>query len=223
MLHPQPHALARRLETVKLGSHQELFPDRLPEPFDLAQGHGMMRPALDMVNPILAQLRLETRRSAPTRILAALIREHLFGHAVLRHCRAVHLQDMLGRLAAKHVQPHQVAGVVIQKADEVGVLASQTEGEDVGLPHLVGRGALKKAWLGWIGRRLGFPFLQQLLLVEGAANRFPAHGQKQRSPQELTDFLDAQVGMTTLEFDDLGLDRRHHLGPLTATTPWLGL
>jgi hypothetical protein len=36
-----------------------------------------------------------------------------------------------------------VAGVIIQKADHVGVLASPTEGEDVGLPHLIGSGTLE--------------------------------------------------------------------------------
>lgn len=165
VLHPQPHPLARRLETVKLGSHQELLPDRLPEPLDFAQSHGMMRSALDVVNPILAQLRLEARGSAPTGILAALIGKHLFGDPILGHRRAVHLQDVLGRLAAKHVQPHHVTGVVIHKADEVSVLSPQTKGEDIGLPHLVGRGALEEAWLGWITRRPGFLLLQQLLLV----------------------------------------------------------
>jgi hypothetical protein len=125
----------------------------------------MMWPALNVVNPILAQLHLETGGPAPTAVLAALIREHFFGHAVLRHRRAVHLQHVLCRLAAKHVQPHYVARVIIQEANEVGVLASQTEGEDVGLPHLVGRGALKEARLGWIALRLGLTFLEQLLLM----------------------------------------------------------
>jgi hypothetical protein len=91
VLHPQPNALAGRLEAVELGAHQELLPDGFPEAFDLAQGHGMMRPALDMVNPILAQFRLETGGAAPTCVLAALIGKHLFGHAVLRHRSAVHL------------------------------------------------------------------------------------------------------------------------------------
>jgi hypothetical protein len=160
VLHPQPHPLAGGLETVKLGAHQELLPDRLPESFDLAQGHGMMRPALDVVDPILAQLRLETGRPAPTAVLAALIREHFFGHAVLGHRRAVHLQHVLRRLAAKYVQPHHVAGVIIQKSDQVGVLACQTEGEDVGLPHLVGSGALKEARLRGIALRLRLTFLE---------------------------------------------------------------
>ncbi len=125
----------------------------------------MMRPALEVVDPILAQLCLETGRAAPTAVLAALIREHFFGHAVLRHRRAVHLQHVLRRLAAKHVQPHHVAGVIIEKADEVGVLASQTEGKDIGLPHLVGGGPLKEARLGWMALGLGLRFFQQLLPV----------------------------------------------------------
>jgi hypothetical protein len=54
VFHPQAYPLARRLEAVELGPHQELFPDRLPESFDLAQGHRMMRPALDVVNSVLA-------------------------------------------------------------------------------------------------------------------------------------------------------------------------
>lgn len=165
VLHPQSHPLAGRLETVELRAHQELLPDRLPEPFDLAQGHGMMGSALKVVDPILMQLRLETGRPTPTAILATLIRKHFSGHAILRHCRAVHLQHVLRSLTTKHVQPHHVAGVVIQKADEVGVLASQTEGKDVGLPQLVGGGALKEARLGGMAPGLSPRLLEQLLLV----------------------------------------------------------
>jgi hypothetical protein len=91
VLHPQPHPLTGGFETVKLRAHQKLLPDGFPEAFDLAQGHGMVRSALNVVNPILAQLRLETGGAAPTRVLATLIGEHLFGHAVLRHRPAVHL------------------------------------------------------------------------------------------------------------------------------------
>jgi hypothetical protein len=91
VLHPHAHPLASRLEAVELRPHQELLPDRLPEPLDLAQRHGMMRPAFEVVNPILAQLRLETGGAAPTRVLAALIGKHLFGHTVLGHRPAIHL------------------------------------------------------------------------------------------------------------------------------------
>ena len=178
----------------------------------------MMRPALDVMDPILAQLRFKARGPAPTRVLASLIGEQFFGHAIFGHCRAINLQNVLGRLAAKNIQSHYVAGVIIHETDQVGVLPSQAEGEDVGLPHLVGRGTLKKARLGRIAPRLGFSFLQQLLLVQRAANRLPAHRQKQCPPQEVADLLDAQVRMTALEFDDFGLDRRSHLGPVTAAT-----
>jgi len=165
VFHPQPNPLAGRLEAVELRPLQELLPDGLPEAFDLAQSHGMMRSALDVVNPILAQLRLKARGPAPTRVLAPLIGEHLFGYAVLGHRPAMHLQDVLRRLAAKHVQPHHVAGVIVDKADEVGVLAAQAEGKDIGLPQLVGGGTLEEAWLGGITPRLGARLLEQLLLV----------------------------------------------------------
>lgn len=223
VLHPQPNPLAGRLKAVELGAHQELLPDGLPEAFDLAQGHGMMWPALNVVHPILAQLRLKAGGAAPTRILAALIGEHLFGHAVLGHRPAVHLQHVLRCLTAKHLQPHHVAGVIIQKADEVGVLASQSESEDIGLPHLVGRGALEEAWLGGIALGLGARPFQQLLLMQGAANRLPAHRQKQHAPQKLADPFDAQVGMMTLKFDGFRLHYRRNLGPLTARACLLGL
>ena len=59
---------------------------------------------------------------------------------------------MLRRLAAKHVQPDHIAGVIIEKTDEVGVLAAQAEGEDIGLPPLVGGGPLEEARLGGGGR-----------------------------------------------------------------------
>jgi hypothetical protein len=176
----------------------------------------MMRPALDVMDPILAQLRFKPRGPAPAGVLASLVGEHLFGHAIFGHRRAINLQDVLGRLAAKDVRSHQVAGEIIHETDQVGVLPSQAEGEDVGLPHLVGRGTLKKARLGGIAPRLGFSFLQQLLLMQRAANRFPAHRQKQCPPQEVADLLDTQIRMMTLEFDDFGLDRRRHLGPVTA-------
>ena len=54
VLHPQPNPLAGRLEAVELGALQKLLPDGFPEAFDLAQGHGVMRPALQVVHSILA-------------------------------------------------------------------------------------------------------------------------------------------------------------------------
>ena len=69
----------------------------------------MMRPAFNVMNPILAQFRFKARGPAPTGILAPLIGKQFFGHAIFGHRRAVHLQDVLGRLAAKDVRSYQVA------------------------------------------------------------------------------------------------------------------
>jgi len=62
VLYPQPYPLAGGLEAVKLCSHQKLLPNRLPEPFDLPQSHGMMGPAFDVMDPIL-------RNSASKRVV----------------------------------------------------------------------------------------------------------------------------------------------------------
>jgi len=55
--------------------------------------------------------------------------------------------------------------MIVDETDEVGVLASQPEGEDIGLPHLVGRGAFEEARLGGIARGLAPRFFEQLLLM----------------------------------------------------------
>jgi len=54
VLDPEADAFARRVKAFELGAGKELLPDGLPEAFDLPQGHGMMGPAFDVVDPILA-------------------------------------------------------------------------------------------------------------------------------------------------------------------------
>ncbi|HXZ27949.1 MAG TPA: hypothetical protein VEG08_08125, partial [Terriglobales bacterium] len=105
VLHPEPHPLASRVEALELGALEELLPDRLPEALDLAQGHGVMGPALQVVHPILLELGLEPRRAPPTGVLAALIGEHFLGHAILGHRPAIDLQHVLRCLAAEDVEP----------------------------------------------------------------------------------------------------------------------
>jgi hypothetical protein len=48
VLDPQPHPFPRLLETVELGAAEELAPDRLPQPLDLAQRHRMVGTGLDV-------------------------------------------------------------------------------------------------------------------------------------------------------------------------------
>jgi hypothetical protein len=165
VLHPQPHPFAGRLETVKLCALEKLLPDGFPEAFDLAQGHGMMGPALDVMNPVFPQFHLETSGPTPARVLTPLIGKHLLGHTVLCYRPAIYLQHMLRCLAAKHVQPDEVAGVVIHETYEIGIFAPQPEGEYIALPHLVGGGAFEETRPGRI--RLGFAarLLEQLLFM----------------------------------------------------------
>jgi hypothetical protein len=165
VFHPEPHPLGSRLEAVELRALQELLPDRLPEAFDLAQRHGVVRPTLQVVHAVLPELGLEAGRAPPAGELPALVGEQLPWDAVLGHGPAVDLQDVLCRLAAEDVQSHHVAGVIVEEADEVGVLAAQAEGEDVGLPELIRRGALEEARPRRITLGFGARLLEELVLV----------------------------------------------------------
>ncbi len=52
---------------------QKLGPDRLPEPLDLAQGHGMVRSRTDVVDPLAFENLLELGLAPPGRELPAII------------------------------------------------------------------------------------------------------------------------------------------------------
>jgi hypothetical protein len=145
ILHPEADPLAGRFEAVELGPLEELLPDRLPEALDLPQRHRMVGPALEVMDAILLELGLEAGGAPPAGELPALVGEQLLRDAVFRHGPAVDFEDVLRGLAAEHIEPHDVAGVIIEEADQIGVLAAQAEGEDVGLPELVGCGALEAA------------------------------------------------------------------------------
>ena len=48
-----PDPLLRLLETPKLGPHQKLLIDRLPEPLNLSQRHRMMRLGFYVLYPVV--------------------------------------------------------------------------------------------------------------------------------------------------------------------------
>jgi hypothetical protein len=155
VLDPELDALARVLERVELRAHQKVLPDARPEALDLAERHGMMRTALEVLDPILAQLRFETRSAAPGGVLAAVVREHLFGRFKLAHPDAIHFDHRLRCGTAKQVRRSNEARVIIQEADQICVLAPEPEGEDVRLPHLIGRGPLEETRAGEVALLLG--------------------------------------------------------------------
>jgi len=65
-------------------------------------------------------------------------------------------------LTAVKSQPGNIAGIVVYKADQIGILASQAKGADVTLPKLVGSRTFKEAWLGGILLRFAFLLLDKI-------------------------------------------------------------
>jgi hypothetical protein len=156
ILDPEADALARGVETFELGAGEKLLPDRFPEAFDLPQRHGMVRPGFEVMDAILFHLGLEASHPAPVHIFATVVGEHFLGGLILAGGDPKHLQDIFGRVTAKKVGPDQEPRVIIHEADEVGIPASQPEGEDVGLPHLVGSGAFEEPGTDQVATRFGW-------------------------------------------------------------------
>jgi hypothetical protein len=77
VLQVQRHATLAVLEVGEHRAREQLLPQRLPEPLDLAAGLRMMRPALHVLDAVALQLRLELRAAAPGGVLPALIRQDL--------------------------------------------------------------------------------------------------------------------------------------------------
>ena len=207
ILHPEPDAGPGRLEVVKLGPAQELAPDRSPEAFHLAQRHRVLGPGADMGDAVLLELLLEARLAAPGGILPPVVGEHLLGHAELSDRPAVDLDDGLGRLAAEDLKACHEARVVVEKGDHVGVATPQPEGEDVALPHLVGRGPFEAPGLGDVALGLLRLGLDELLLVEGAPHRLGAGLHQEQAPHHLGDAPHPPGPVLLLELDDPVPDR----------------
>src|ERR1017187_10647169 len=128
----------------------------------------MMGLAAEVMPPVLLQLVLEAGLASPGGVLPTVVGEHLLGRAGLAHSGAIDLQHVLCRLAAKQIQPDEVARMVVDKTDQVRVLAAEPEREDVRLPHLVGRRALEEPGLGRILPWFLPGPLDELLLVQRA-------------------------------------------------------
>ena len=204
---PKSDAFASRFEALELGAREELLPDGLPEPLDLAQRHRMVRPGLEVVRAVLLHLGLETGGAAPIDILPAIVREHLFRRLIFTGRHAKDLQHVLGGVAAKQVAPDDEARVVIHEGDEVGVTAAQPEGEDVRLPHLIGGRPLEETRPHQVARRLGASLLHQALFLECFTNGGRAGLEKEHPLEQLGDPLDTAGGVFLFELNDLLADR----------------
>lgn len=147
---PQPYPVLRILEARELDTGEVFLKDGFPEPFDLTQGLGVVRRRFDMGDAVLFELTFEAASAVPVGVLAAIVGKHLLGWIVFPFSPPVDLNEVVRRLAAEEVHASDVAGEVVDEADEVSVIAAQAEGEDVRLPELVGRAALEEAGSAWV-------------------------------------------------------------------------
>jgi hypothetical protein len=207
VLDPQPDPDACLLEVVELGAGEELAPDAAPEALDLAEGHRVLRLRADVGHPVLLHLLLEAAGAAPGGILPAVVGEHFAGHAVFADGPAVELDDGLGGLAAEQLGSGDEARVVVEVGDQIGVATAEPEGEDVALPHLVGRGPLETPRLGGVAAGLAARFLDEIFFIERPADGLGAGLHEEPAAQHLGDAPHPPAGVGLLEVDDLAAHR----------------
>ena len=135
VLDEQPEAPQAVREVSEHCLAQKLLPQRLPKSLDLAERLGMLRTALAVCDAVSAELLLKLGLTAPRRVLATLVGEHLPRLPVLRDAALESLDEQTRFLVVGHRPRHQVARVVVHEANQVHTLmAAQLEREDVALP-----------------------------------------------------------------------------------------
>jgi len=108
VLDEQVHAPLTVLEVGEHRAREQLLPQRLPEPLDLAAGLRVMRPALHVLDAVTLQLRLELGRAAPRRVLSALIGQDLPRRSVLGNAARQRLEHQHASLVVRNRQAHQI-------------------------------------------------------------------------------------------------------------------
>lgn len=213
VLDPGLDPIAGILERIKLGPGEKLLPDGRPEALDFPQGHGVVRPALDMGHAILVQLGFEPRGAAPGGVLAPIVGEHFLGRLKLSRPDAIDLDDRLRGGAAKQIRRRDKPRVIIQERDQIGILAPQPEREDIRLPQLVGSGPLEESRPGEIARTAGPRLLQQPGGVQVLAHRLRAGFHQEEPTHPLGNAFDPEGGVELFEFPDRFGNRRRQSGP----------
>lgn len=109
----------------EVGEHrprQKLLPQRLPEPLDLTERLGMLRPALAVRDAVATQELLKFGRATPRRVLPTLVGQHLARLAVLGDAALERVDHKARLLVVGHRPRHEVPRVVVHEADEVHAL-----------------------------------------------------------------------------------------------------
>jgi hypothetical protein len=135
------------LAVLEVGEHratEQLLPQRLPEPFDLAARLRVMRTTLHMRDPVALQLRLELGTATPSGVLAALVGQDLSRRSIVCDAARERLEHQHAPLVMRHRKAYQIARVIIEERRYVDPLVpAQQEREEIRLPQLVRLGALE--------------------------------------------------------------------------------
>ena len=174
----------------------------------------MSRGGHDLAHSALLQFLGEGALAPPGDVLAAVVGQHLLGRAVAVHRRPEDLHHQGARLAGVQPVADQEAAVIVHEGHQVdaAVLPLQDEGEQVGLPQLVGAGALEVANLVGMGASGGLLGLVAGLMQD-AGDGLGAGGQGGAAQQQGADLLDAPVGVGLLHHED---GASGHLGQAAA-------
>lgn len=201
----ESHSSHAVVEVGEDGAAQEFLPQRAPEALYLAQRLRVVRPALDVLDVLPAQLGLELRLPSPCRVLPPVVRQRFPRCTEGCDSALEGLHHQRRALMVRNGVADDEAAVVVHEDCHVQPLVpSQQEGEDVGLPELVWLGSLE-ARVG--PRRLldfGRPRLQQPLFVQNPPHRRLRHAQPFEASQHVCNPTRAQCW--TVVF------RSHHEG-----------
>ena len=163
----------------------------------------MARRGHDLSNAALLELLLKGALAPPRDVLRAVVGEDFLGGSVGRDARAEDFEHQRRRLAGVQTEADEEPAVVVEEGDQVDppVLPLEHEGEQVGLPELVGPGPLEEADL--VGMRSRGRFVQLVArLMQHAGDRWRTGRQRRATQKHLADALAPPVGMRLLEQED---------------------
>lgn len=184
-------------------ARQKLLPQRLPETLHLAERLRVLRPALDVPDALTPQLALEVRLAPPRRVLPPLVSQNLLGRPVLCDAPSQRLHHELGALMVCERVADDEARVVVHEGRQVQPLvASEQEGEDIGLPELVGRRALEAPLGVLASRRRSAYLVEQPFLVQDAPDLRLADAERLETSQHVPDAAGAVVGVLLSDLYD---------------------
>jgi hypothetical protein len=199
VLHEEPRAALAIVEVREHRAREKLLPHRLPEALDLAAGLWMMRAALDVPDPLAAKLLLEARRTAPSGVLAPLVGQDLARRPVVGNAARERLQHQGTPLVVRHHQAYEVARVIIQKRRHVHpLMAPQQKREEIGLPQLVGLGALEAPRCRPRPRFHHRAFLGEALLLQHPAHRRVGGPNAEEAPHHIANAPTARLRLGLL-------------------------